>query len=60
MKEFYHEYMSDSYNSYCDMRKRFVDLVKIITNSSILGKTYQNIINNDLNIKTTLRTKAEL
>lgn len=58
LKEFYHQYMSESYNSYCDIRKKFIDLVKMITNSSILGKTHQNIINNDLNIKTTLRTKS--
>ena len=42
------------------MKKKFADLVKIITNNSILGKTHQNILNNDLNIKTTLRTKSEL
>ena len=36
--------MSNCYGSYCDIRKKFIDLVKLVSNSSILGKSYQNVI----------------
>lgn len=52
--------MSKSFSNFTTIKNNYSNISKIIANTSILGKNHQNILENNLSIRTTLRTKAEL
>ena len=52
--------MSNSFSNLTNVKNNYANIAKITATSSILGKSHRNIMENNLSIKTTLRTKAEL